>query len=287
MRLPFRFLVCAGLAVMASACATFGTNVEGSFQCRAPKGDCAPSHVLDARATSDMAIEKNPQLARRPAISVAAGDQARTSERTLRIVFPARVDEAGTLHDEAVAWAVIENPRWAAELRRKPGEVSAPPLMRQLKRQLKAVQTTAQTGAQADDMLAADVMDEATTAPPDLGASDAELIQPDNHSDLFPLVSPPVPGRSRARGFGTVAGFGKPSETAWVIMDCRTAPLCNQSPSWAVTRDGNFRSKALRSSCPKISPVPSSQGPITAAKSVLFFGVKVDDVARMYRLGFS
>jgi conjugal transfer pilus assembly protein TraV len=192
MRLPFRFLVCAGLAVMASACATFGTNVEGSFQCRAPKGDCAPSHVLDARATSDMAIEKNPQLARRPAISVAAGDQARTSERTLRIVFPARVDEAGTLHDEAVAWAVIENPRWAAELRRKPGEVSAPPLMRQLKRQLKAVQTTAQTGAQADDMLAADVMDEATTAPPDLGASDAELIQPDNHSDLFPLVSPPV-----------------------------------------------------------------------------------------------
>lgn len=193
MRLPFRFLACAGLALMASACATFGTNVEGSFQCRAPKGDCAPSHVLDARATSAMATEKDPQqTAMRPAMVVAVGDRARTSERTLRIVFPARVDEAGTLHDEAVAWAVIENPRWAAELRRKPGEVSAPPLMRQLKRQLKAVQTTAQTGAQADDMLAADVMDEATTAPPDLGASDAELIQPDNHSDLFPLVSPPV-----------------------------------------------------------------------------------------------
>ena len=49
MRLPFRFLACAGLAVMASACATFGTNVEGSFQCRAPKGECAPSHVLDLR----------------------------------------------------------------------------------------------------------------------------------------------------------------------------------------------------------------------------------------------
>lgn len=73
MRLPFRFLACAGLAVMASACATFGTNVEGSFQCRAPKGDCAPSHVLDARATSDMTAEKNPQHAMRPAVSVAAG----------------------------------------------------------------------------------------------------------------------------------------------------------------------------------------------------------------------
>lgn len=193
MRLPFRFLACAGLALTASACATFGTNVEGSFQCRAPKGDCAPSHVLDARATSDMATEKNLQHAMRPAIAVAAGDQARTSERTLKIVFPARVDEAGTLHDEAIAWAVIENPRWAAELRRKPGQETAPPLMRQLKRQLKAVQATAQTDAQADDMLAADSMDEATTAQSDQRTPDAEfLIQPDNHSDLFPLVSPPV-----------------------------------------------------------------------------------------------
>ena len=193
MRLPFRFLACAGLAVMASACATFGTNVEGSFQCRAPKGDCAPSHVLDARATSDMTTDKNPQHAMRPAIAVAAGDQARTSERTLRIVFPARVDEAGTLHDEAIAWAVIENPRWAAELRRKPGQESAPPLMRQLKRQLKAVQATAQSGAQADNMLAADSMDEATTAQSDQSTPDAEILtQPDNHSDLFPLVSPPA-----------------------------------------------------------------------------------------------
>jgi conjugal transfer pilus assembly protein TraV len=187
MRLPFRFLACAGLAVMASACATFGTNVEGSFQCRAPKGDCAPSHVLDARATSDMTIAKNPQHAMRPTISVAAGDQARTSERTLKIVFPARVDEAGTLHDEAIVWAVIENPRWAAELRRRPGDQAAPPLMRQLKRQLKAVQAEVKTSVQADSM------DEATTTRSDRSTSDPELlIQPDNHSDLFPLVSPPV-----------------------------------------------------------------------------------------------
>lgn len=194
MRLPFRFLACAGLAVMTSACATFGTNVEGSFQCRAPKGDCAPSHVLDARATSAMTAEQDPQLtAMRPAMTVAAGDQARTSERTLRIVFPARVDEAGTLHDEAIAWAVIENPRWAAELRRKPGEEAAPPLMRQLKRQLKAVQAPARTGVQADTMLAADNMNEATIARSGQSTPHPEfLIQTDNHSDLFPLVSPPV-----------------------------------------------------------------------------------------------
>jgi conjugal transfer pilus assembly protein TraV len=201
MRLRFRFLACAGLAMMASACATFGTNVEGAFQCRAPKGDCAPSHVLDARATSDMTADTNPQDGMRPAMTVAAGDQARTSERTLRIVFPARVDEAGTLHDEAIAWAVIENPRWAAELRRKPGETAAPPLMRQLKRQLKAAQTSvqpkaqteAQTGAQPGTAVAADRESDVRLEPSDKGAWESEVtVPPDTISDLFPLVSPPV-----------------------------------------------------------------------------------------------
>lgn len=233
MRLPFRFLACAGLAVIASACATFGTNVEGSFQCRAPKGDCAPSHVLDARATSDMTTDKNPQHAMRPATAVAAGDQARTYERTLRIVFPARVDEAGTLHDEAIAWAVIENPRWAAELRRKPGQESAPPLMRQLKRQLKAVQATAQSGAQADNMLAADSMDEATTAQSDQSTPDAEILtQPDNHSELFPLVSPPAfpsPAGETATGAdapvaGGLHATASPHDTAPRLSNTR-APL--------------------------------------------------------------
>ena len=212
MRLPLRFLACAGLAVMTSACATFGTNVEGSFQCRAPKGDCTPLHVLDARATSAMTTGNDVQRSTmRPAVAVAPGDQARTSERTLRIVFPARVDEAGTLHDEAVAWAVIENPRWAAELRRKPGDQAAPPLMRQLKRQLKAVQATAQSGVQADGMLAPDSIGEAATLRSDQSTPDADfLIQHDNHSDLFPLVSPPVspsPADETATGaYAPVAG---------------------------------------------------------------------------------
>ena len=136
---PKRLIVCAGLA-LTSGCTTFGTNVAGDFSCRAPKGDCAPAHVIDGRATESIAHEgSSPELARVRA-GVAAGDTSRTAERTLRIVFPAHVDEAGTLHDEAVAWAVIDNPRWAAELRRKPGEEAAPPLMRQLSRQLKAAQ---------------------------------------------------------------------------------------------------------------------------------------------------
>ncbi len=42
MRFPHRILASACLAVLTSACATFGTNIEGDFTCRAPKGDCAP-----------------------------------------------------------------------------------------------------------------------------------------------------------------------------------------------------------------------------------------------------
>lgn len=135
-----RVLASACLAVLTSGCATFGTNVEGDFTCRAPKGDCAPSQVIDARATRDLSATGPVQDGPRPPVSVASGDQGRTSERTLRIVFPAHIDETGTLHDDAVAWAVVENPRWAAELRRKAGEDTAPPLMRQLRRQLKAAQ---------------------------------------------------------------------------------------------------------------------------------------------------
>ncbi|WP_332812760.1 conjugal transfer protein TraV [Sphingomonas sp.] len=143
-----RLILCVGLAAFTSGCTTFGTNVQGDFSCRAPKGDCAPSHVIDARATSELERNGSSHELARVRAGVAAGDRDRTLERTLRIVFPAHVDEAGTLHDEAVAWAVVENPRWAAELRRKPGEGTAPPLLRQLSRQLKAVQAASDPAAQ-------------------------------------------------------------------------------------------------------------------------------------------
>ena len=145
-----RLIVCAGLAAALGGCTTFGTNVEGDFSCRAPKGGCAPSHVIDAGATATLEHAPSSSELARVRAGVAAGDIGRTSERTLRIVFPSHVDEAGTLHDEAVAWAVVENPRWAAELRRKPGEETAPPLMRQLSRQLKAAQARPDPATEVD-----------------------------------------------------------------------------------------------------------------------------------------
>lgn len=180
MRLTIPFLA-IGLLASLSGCATFGTNVEGDFFCRAPKGDCAPSHVIDAAATASLTGDL-PDRTIRPRVGVATDDTTRTDERTLRIVFPAHVDETGTLHDEAVAWAVVENPRWAAELRRRPGDDAAPPLMRQLKRQLRAAQRKA-----------GEMSDAATIAVPADDASD-----PDNGGSLFSAVPslPPSPNAS-------------------------------------------------------------------------------------------
>jgi conjugal transfer pilus assembly protein TraV len=203
MRHKFRLPLCASLAVMLAGCATFGTNVEGSFQCRAPQGDCAPSHIIDARAAGEIRHAETPINAMRPPRMVDPGDQARTAERTLKIVFPARVDETGTLHDEAVAWTVIENPRWAAELRRKPGSEAETPLMRQLRRQLKTAQEQRLSTINGD-------------AEPDSEADPSQLFSASPSNDLSPLASPlALPSTAREADAGATApaaeGFDMPA----------------------------------------------------------------------------
>lgn len=181
---PMRLIACACFAALISGCATLGTNVSGDFTCRAPKGDCAPSHVIDARATAVVEDGAAPKDVARMPVGVAGGDTTCTAERTLKIVFPAHVDETGTLHDEAVAWAVIENPRWAAELRRKPGEEAAPPLMRQLRRQLKAAQQKTQAAGNAPAPNADGARSDATPL---------EDSDPLPQTSPFSLAVPPVP----------------------------------------------------------------------------------------------
>ena len=133
------------LCLSLAGCVGLGTNVKGQFTCRAPSGTCAPSRTIDERATKEIASpdpDSGFSAARQRAgiaAPVGSDDPARTAERRLRVVFPAHVDETGTLHDEAVAWTVIEAPHWAAEL----GASSTPstaPLARQIGRQLKAAQ---------------------------------------------------------------------------------------------------------------------------------------------------
>ena len=219
-----RILASACLAVLASGCATFGTNIEGDFTCRALKGDCAPSRVIDARATKDLSATGTVQDGLRPPVSVASGDQGRTSERTLRIVFPAHIDETGTLHDDAVAWAVVENPRWAAELRRKAGEDTAPPLMRQLRRQLKAAQAKS------------DLLNETTTLPQaeqteaetfDLG----QPFQPSSSLEDIPSASPLVlPSTAREAVAGASAPAVEGFDMAQPPHDRTPRPSADKAP---------------------------------------------------------
>ena len=111
-------------ASLASGCTTLGGSVRGDFACRAPNGDCAPMSAIDARAVEHITNAAGPSLAdgtsTNPANASSAiksrGPATRTGERTLAILLPAHIDQAGVLHDAATVHAVVEAPRWAVAL---------------------------------------------------------------------------------------------------------------------------------------------------------------------------
>ena len=190
----------APLCLSLTGCVGLGTNVKGQFTCRAPEGTCAPSRTIDERATRELA-SFNPdsgfrEARQRAGIAAPVGeaDPSRTAERRLRVVFPAHVDEAGTLHDEAVAWTVIEAPHWAAELRGD-SQPSTAPIARQIGRQLKAAQAAARSAPDADaDAVSTTANDTITSAPNDTlpfeFASPPAL--PFSVGEAIPGVPPPV-----------------------------------------------------------------------------------------------
>lgn len=125
----------AALAVL-SGCATFGSNVKGSFSCAAPDGICAPSSSIDDRALAMIAGEgaigePSPASASRarsfsskPSRTASAGqgvsipqiDARRTQERVLRIVFQPYIDERGRLHEVTAVHAVVQGGEWQQQL---------------------------------------------------------------------------------------------------------------------------------------------------------------------------
>jgi conjugal transfer pilus assembly protein TraV len=186
------------LLASLSACATLGTNVAGDFSCRAPKGGCAPTSSIDAAATAvshGHASERTPLPAR---AGIAPGDVARTGERTIKIVFPAHIDSQGTLRDEAVAWAVVEQADWAAALRRSPNQANQS-LGNQLRQNLKQKHRSA--GAPQPAPLSVDEIPPATALKPVPDHSNSDVL-------LFPLVSPlALPSTARE----AIAGASAPA----------------------------------------------------------------------------
>ncbi len=140
-------LFSAPLLFATSGCATFATNIAGDFECRAKgkttSADCLPASRIDADATALLA-KGDPHTHPTPRAGVAGGDTTRSRERTIRIVFPAHVDDAGILHEESVAWVVAEQPDWAARLRRK-SDNGASGFARSVARAMKAAQQRPET----------------------------------------------------------------------------------------------------------------------------------------------
>lgn len=140
-----RFLTRVILTMISSAALSscgilLPDNVKGSFVCSAPSGTCAPSTVIDDQAIAMIEAARPQQPAalqaetRRYSPARVKGkasalsdtgytrhrDVARMSDnlahrgaRTLRVVFPAFVDEAGNLHEARVIHTVVDQGGWA------------------------------------------------------------------------------------------------------------------------------------------------------------------------------
>ncbi|WP_234893088.1 hypothetical protein [Sphingobium yanoikuyae] len=93
---PLRVAALAALAVATSGCAVLGGNVKGSFSCRAPEGNCAPTSVIDEAATQ--ASGKAPEAMRPPSARVLP----QISEGRLRVVLAAYRDADGRMHEARV-----------------------------------------------------------------------------------------------------------------------------------------------------------------------------------------
>ena len=122
-----RHLAVIPLLVLVAGCASGNSHVGSHFDCRAPGGTCAPMSVIDARAVAGLG-DTQPVATRsraRPqpsghsvpiANATTSAPPLRTSERVLRIVFPAHIDADGVYRDESTAHAVVEGGEWVDAL---------------------------------------------------------------------------------------------------------------------------------------------------------------------------
>ncbi|WP_299309684.1 conjugal transfer protein TraV [uncultured Croceicoccus sp.] len=188
----------------ASGCVGLGTNIEGDFSCRALKGTCAPTAVTDKDAVAGIAsTEPAPESRAFAAGAVTPGDSSRTAERRLKVIFPAHIDQSGTLHEEAVAWIVVETPRWAAELQGSTARGRPATLLRAIRRQIRDAEGAGDPHADARAEIA---------APP---AGDPFVAQPFTATSPLP---PPVPSEARE------ADAGPPLPAAGGLRDGTVPP---------------------------------------------------------------
>jgi conjugal transfer pilus assembly protein TraV len=132
-------MVLLSSAALSSCGVLLGDNVKGSFVCSAPGGTCAPSTLIDDQALALIQSARpeplgshSPVIVRRAEARAGAFPSARSRSasgrsagaarvsdnlfhrdaRTLRLVFPAYVDDAGNLHEARVVHTVVDRGGW-------------------------------------------------------------------------------------------------------------------------------------------------------------------------------
>ena len=98
-----RPLALAALLLASSGCAMLGGNVKGSFSCKAPAGDCAPTSVIDERATRAASAETVTMPAQRQAAPRSDADR-------LKVVLTAFRDAQGRMHEARVVEVPLPDP---------------------------------------------------------------------------------------------------------------------------------------------------------------------------------
>lgn len=96
---PLTYSALASAAFALSGCASFGGNISGSFDCRAPGGTCAPTSAIDAEATGEgVSILAAPSRAAMPIGPIG---------RMLRVVLAAYRDAEGRMHEARVVHVAL------------------------------------------------------------------------------------------------------------------------------------------------------------------------------------
>ncbi len=126
-----RNLTTLGSALALSACASLGTNVSGSFDCKAPGGSCAPTAVIDQQASNALLDVKPNSGSRR---SISGNGTARTRETLLKIIFPGFIDGNGNLHEARTVHVPAQKPDWTAAMT---GDDSVKAIARRIARETK------------------------------------------------------------------------------------------------------------------------------------------------------
>ena len=114
--LTYSALASAVLAL--SGCASFGGNISGSFDCRAPGGTCAPTSAIDAEATGQGVSLRAPP----PGAAMTSGPTG----RMLRVVLAAYRDAEGRIHEARVVHVALPEAASAKyQAPRSPADIGA------------------------------------------------------------------------------------------------------------------------------------------------------------------